>query len=117
MPARDLTINQWKILRKLLRTKKPVSGVALEKLVYIRKQHRARVFKDLTASGLVTVTPAAAPNPNLPEYANAEYALTNAGKVAAEYGVYEYEVVRDRKNPDVILGYKATEVQPIPTDS
>jgi hypothetical protein len=78
---------QWQILRKLVRNDKPLSGGELRMSMNKVWKKKITPIDVLVNYGLIKV-PAddEAGNPW-----DAEYVLTPAGKVAAEYGEYDYD--------------------------
>lgn len=82
-----MTVRDWQVLRFIARNKDRLGpvGDAIRKSQMTRQSGEGRQILDLLKRGLVYVS-VQDDNP-----LNAHYKLTEAGKVAAEYGEYEAE--------------------------
>ena len=88
MPVRSLSHLDWQILRTAKRSKRPLTGRVL-RIVPARRTKDGSFLTALVDEGLLARATGAADRPF-----EATYALTEKGRLAAEYGEYEYELVR-----------------------
>lgn len=72
---------EWRVLRQVARTKKPSLGSTL-RLEMNRRTKDGSFLTKLVKQGLLSVSPKGTPF-------ESTYALTELGKHAAEYGVYD----------------------------
>ena len=79
-----INTNDWQVLRQTLRTRRPTKGLALR--MDLRQRTKDGSFlTTLVRHGLLqVVTPGETPF-------DASYSLTDRGKHAAEFGVYEVD--------------------------
>jgi hypothetical protein len=113
MSRRDLTVHQWKILRAIVRGKnKPVPGKALKNLLWARNVKRGGLLVQMVETGLLEMSKAPLPGVELNHIEKDGgtvlahgFTATPVGVAAAEFGDYEYEVVRDKS--ERVIGYKA----------
>lgn len=80
----SLTHSDWRVLRQVLRTRRPAVGRTL-RMDMSRRSKDGAFLTALVRYGLLTeVTPGETPF-------DSTYSLTELGRHAAEYGVYEVE--------------------------